>query len=269
MNLANKKLFLMPVFIILLCSFASASTVTEKFEKTYRFNPGGELTLENTNGSVTVRSWDRDEVRIEAIKKVKARSSRDAKDYMKRVRIRVDYNPDEINIEADYPRRSGGGGGLLSWLFGGRRTPSVTITYTITVPKKADLDIDTTNGSVSISEVNGRIIAESTNGKLKIEEVRGSIDAHTTNGGIHAEVTDFSDNDDVYLKTVNGHITLYLPRDVEADVSASTVNGGIDTRFPLTVTGRWGPKKLNGTLNGGGGEIELRTVNGGIDIKRW
>ena len=61
MKNTDRKLFLIPVMFILLCSSVYASTVTEKFEKTFRFNPGGEITLANTNGSVTVKSWNRDE----------------------------------------------------------------------------------------------------------------------------------------------------------------------------------------------------------------
>ena len=59
-----------------------------------------------------------------------------------------------------------------------------------------------------------------------------------------------------------------LPADVNADVRASTVNGDIETDFPLTITGRFGPRRLNGTIGRGGRSLSLETVNGGIRIKK-
>jgi DUF4097 and DUF4098 domain-containing protein YvlB len=254
------------LFVVLMVGTAIAGTVHETFDKTYRFEPGGDVSLSNTNGSVTVRTWKRDEVRVEAQIEVKARRRRDAERFLKEVRILVDDRPDQITIETDYPRRHGGGG-VLDWVFGGK-TPSVTVTYRLTVPKRADLDLRTVNGGVEVDDVTGEVEVGTTNGKVELYEVRGTIDAHTTNGGIHAEVEGFSEDDEVYLKTVNGGITLYLPDDARADVSGSAVNGGIHTRFPLKVRGKWGPKKISGRLNGGGGRVELRTVNGGIRIRR-
>ena len=36
--------------------------------------------------------------------------------------------------------------------------------------------------------------------------------------------------------------TIALPAQTAADVDISTVNGSINTEFPMTITGRWGPK---------------------------
>jgi DUF4097 and DUF4098 domain-containing protein YvlB len=67
---------------------------------------------------------------------------------------------------------------------------------------------------------------------------------------------------------VNGGITIDLPANVSTDVRASTVNGGIVTDFPLTVIGRLGPRRLNGTIGSGGRRLELSTVNGTIRLRK-
>ena len=46
------------------------------------------------------------------------------------------------------------------------------------------------------------------------------------------------------------------------------MNGGIETDFPLTVTGRVSRRSLNGTIGSGGRQLELSTVNGSIELKR-
>jgi DUF4097 and DUF4098 domain-containing protein YvlB len=55
-----------------------------------------------------------------------------------------------------------------------------------------------------------------------------------------------------------------MPAGVNADVKASTVNGGIETDFPLTVSGRFGPKNISGRIGAGGRELNIKSVNGGI-----
>ena len=63
-------------------------------------------------------------------------------------------------------------------------------------------------------------------------------------------------------------MTVTLPGSVNADVEARTVNGEIETDFPLTVTGRFGPRRLNGKIGNGGRTLSLGTVNGAIRIRR-
>jgi len=60
------------------------------------------------------------------------------------------------------------------------------------------------------------------------------------------------------LETVNGSIKLYLPDQAGANVAAETVNGSIHTDFPLTVEGKFGPKRLNGVLGKGGSTSACR-----------
>jgi DUF4097 and DUF4098 domain-containing protein YvlB len=49
-------------------------------------------------------------------------------------------------------------------------------------------------------------------------------------------------------------------------VKGSTVNGGIESEFPLTVQGKFGPRSITGTIGKGGRRLELNTVNGGITL---
>jgi len=55
---------------------------------------------------------------------------------------------------------------------------------------------------------------------------------------------------------------------LSADVRAETVNGEMDTDFPLTVMGKFGPRHLRGTIGNGGRSLELSTVNGSIHLRK-
>ena len=46
------------------------------------------------------------------------------------------------------------------------------------------------------------------------------------------------------------------------------MNGDITTDFPLTVQGRFSKRRISGTIGSGGRQLELETVNGGIELKK-
>ena len=71
---------------------------------------------------------------------------------------------------------------------------------------------------------------------------------------------------DIRLKSVNGSINLGLPASPNADVSVSTVNGGITTDYPLQVQGKFMGHHLDGKLGSGGTRIEISNVNGSVRI---
>lgn len=252
----------LPIFVGL--DSAAAVEIREKFEKTYDLRSGGEVVLSNTNGFVTVETWGKNTVRLEAVKKVKARSRRDAQAFMQRVKIRVERNRNRLVIETQYPKRRGDRG-FMSWMFG-KHKPQVTVEYNLTVPEQVDLDLETVNGRVSVWDVEGQIELHTTNGGIEVEDVAGSVSASTVNGSVEVGVVDFDRNGEIRVKTVNGAIVTYFPDDIHAEIEASTVNGSIRTDFPLEVRGKWRPKRLRGSVGRGGAFIKLSTVNGSIKI---
>src|SRR5688500_6843779 len=70
----------------------------EEFHQTYPVSTGARLSLENINGAVRVTSWDRNEVKVDA---VKSAYRRDRLDEAKIV-VRADANI--VHIETDYPQ---------------------------------------------------------------------------------------------------------------------------------------------------------------------
>jgi len=247
--------------LFLVSSALNAYTLREQFEKTVRFNSGGELILENTNGSVSVESWDKDEVRIESEKVVKAGSRRKAEKIMEDVRIDIERGEDYLEIKTRLPRR---GSGFWDWIFG--EAGNIHVEYRLYVPKNLKLDTNTVNGRVHIAEVGGQIRIKSTNGRIKAYRVEGSVNAKTTNGGIEVEFADFDEDEDMSFKTTNGDIKVIFPKDLRAYVDASTTNGRIKTDFPIEVRGELSKRKLRGQINGGGARIDLHTTNGSITI---
>ena len=260
----RKKVVWIGVLLSLYCTaIVFGGTITKEFRKVLDFKEGGEFVLKNTNGNIEVESWNRESVEIYAEIEVRAGNRRDAEEFLKRVEILIDQDRDRIEVEAEYPKKRGGD--FLDWVFGGGN-PRLSIRYRIKVPSRTDLELRSTNGRVEVMDVQGFVELSTTNGNIVADRMKGAVNAKTTNGGIQVAIDRLSGLEDMIMRTTNGSIRLTLPRDVEADIEASTTNGGISTDFRLEVEGQFNRKHIRGRVNGGGPLIELHTTNGGIRI---
>lgn len=259
-----KKFFALFLILILAGSLWASDYYTKEFSKTVDFRSNGDIRVKSVNGKIDVTSWDRESVKIDAKIKVKARNQREADKILEKVKIVIDKSSGRLSIEADYPKKRGDDSfwdAIFNW--NGQKP---VVHFTIRVPKESNLDLRSTNGHVSAADVKGDNSLSTTNGGIDADEMAGSLDIHTTNGSVVAVVSEFGDRDNIRLKTTNGSVKLRLPSDVRADVSASTVNGSIRTDFPLTIQGKIMKRRIRGEINGGGGKIDISTVNGSVKI---
>jgi hypothetical protein len=143
----------------------------------------------------------------------------------------------------------------------------VKVNFTVRVPRGVRFAGKTVNGSVNATGLTADAKAHTVNGSVTVSTT-GLAQATTVNGSITVSMGRADWDDVLEFETVNGAIILELPGNVDTEVNASTVNGSIDTDYPLTVRGRFGPKRLSGTIGRGGRELSLGTVNGDIEIRR-
>ena len=297
-----KGCYLLSVLLLLLCSpiISFGATVEKEFKDILPFVESGSIYLENVNGNIEAKSWTRAEVEVKALIKVKAGDAKEAEATLGKVEILINKSLNKISIEVDYPKNARGSG-LWNLLFG-RGKPVVSISFWLAVPKKSDLDMNTTNGKVEISDIEGKVlsrstngsvyvrnvvgsteskttngnisavdlrgdpVAKTTNGKINMRRIDGNINAKSTNGEIYAEVLGFSKEKDMEFITTNGSITVLLPKDINADLEAKTKNGKIYTEYPITMFGEISKKHITGKINNGGPLIYIGTTNGGIEI---
>ncbi|MCG8469716.1 MAG: DUF4097 family beta strand repeat-containing protein [Gemmatimonadetes bacterium] len=142
----------------------------------------------------------------------------------------------------------------------------VRVDFVVEVPSGVELEAMTVNGDVEARGLTADVKAVTVNGGIEVES-EGVVSATTVNGSIEARMGT-APSERLKFHTVNGGIRLVLPRGTNADVDIETVNGHIDTDFPLTIRGRWGPRSASGEIGSGGPEIELQTVNGSIELVR-
>ena len=143
----------------------------------------------------------------------------------------------------------------------------VEVRFTVKVPRGVLLDAVDVNGDVRASGLTGDVELHTVNGDIDVT-TSGTVEAETVNGSIDARIGRSDWSGGLKFETVNGSISLTAPADLSTDIAASTVNGSVDSDFPITVRGRMERRSLRGTIGSGGRSLELTTVNGGISLKK-
>ncbi|HKQ53710.1 MAG TPA: hypothetical protein VJT74_15145, partial [Pyrinomonadaceae bacterium] len=142
-------------------------TLREEFHQSYPLSPNGRVSLSNINGSVRVSAWDRNEVKVDAVKTARRR------DRLDEAKVVVSADPNSIHVETDYPQRT-----LNFENNDGEENYNnpATVEYTLTVPRGARVDsIELINGDLNIDGVAGDVKASSINGKLSARELGGDV----------------------------------------------------------------------------------------------
>lgn len=230
----------------------ASDKLRREFHQTYPLSAEGRVSLENVNGDVHIATWDRLEVKVDALK------SAGSEERLEETKISVSAQTDEVRIKTEYPHH-----------FFGNNGPA-RVDYDLIVPRRARLDkIDLVNGSLEIEGASGEVAASSVNGRVRANGLSGEVHLSAVNGRIEAGFDRPDISRDVSLESVNGPVVLTLPPDASTEVRASTVNGGISNDFGLESkrTGFVG-HELEGVIGKGGGHIQLSDVNGSIEIRR-
>lgn len=223
---------------------------------------GRMVEIKGINGEIRAQPASGNEVRVTATKSARRNNPSE-------VRIEVVEHAGGVTICAVYPtprnarsenRCTPGSGGSMSV-----QNNDVNVEFVVQVPANVNFTGRTVNGGVEARNLTGDVEARTVNGGVTVV-TGGRARGATVNGSV--DITMGRADHDMKFETVNGQITVRLPEGTNANVRAATVNGDIQTDFPLTVQGRFGRRSLEGTLGSGGRTLELSTVNGSIHLRR-
>jgi hypothetical protein len=249
--------------------------------------PGGAISVHNANGKTRVIGEDRDDIEIRVLRSASADCPEMTQKLLDSIHLKNSESGDTLEIEVQIPRKCS------------RRAiahieihvPRATKVASTSTNGKIRLEglhrsicARSSNGSISISEVNGdidvttanakvacrctqgRLHARSSNGKIEVGGHTGSIDASTSNGIIKASI-DLLGEEGVSLSTSNGRIVLDLPAGSDADVDIQVENGHIRNDIDLEDSVGDATSRVRGRIGKGGIPIRLRTSNGTISLR--
>jgi DUF4097 and DUF4098 domain-containing protein YvlB len=241
----------------------AAAAAQDDFSWSGRVAPGRTVEVLGVNGDIRAEAASGDQVQVTATKTARRSSTDD-------VTIEVVEHAGGVTICAVYPTPDNSkrpnecapGGGHMNV-----NNNDVQVDFVVRVPANLRLEAATVNGSVTAEGIRGDVEARSVNGNVDVATT-GAGTAESVNGNVRMSMGRADWEGERRAASVNGNVIVVLPASANVEVRGSTVNGGIESDFPVTVRGRWGPRRMTGTIGSGGRELELETVNGEIQIRR-
>jgi hypothetical protein len=223
--------------------------------RTAAFESNGEFFLENVNGDVDLRAWDKNEISIEAEKSAKTEEE------LQQIDLKIDLSESKAVIKVKLPKRSGGimGGGSIR----------AAVRFKIMVPATVAIEkLSVVNASIKLDGVRGAVHVDTVNGRVNAINLGGSAEIETVNGPIDASFSAVGAQQALSFDTVNGPITVRLPADAGVQLDAGVVNGRIRCDFPRELGSKKGWRSLKGKIGDGRAELDVDTVNGSIRIEK-
>ena len=209
----------------------------------------GVLSIGATNGGIQVVGEARNDVLVLAKIVATAESQGRARQIADAVRVNATLE----RIDAEGPR----GFDREGW----------SVSFRVAVPRALNLSVRTSNGGISIQDVESKIEFTTSNGGVKLSGVGGDVRGRTSNGGINVELDGSSwVGEGLDVETSNGGVQLRIPEHYSARLEVSTHNGGLNVDYPGASPPRRS-RDLNVQLGAGGAPLRVRTSNGGVNVR--
>ena len=262
---------------------ANAEDVTKSFAVTGRAN----VRVETNDGGVRVTSGD--------AKQVEFRVEYQGYELGKTLRVDAHQDGDKVQLTA---RVTGHWG--FSWGGNSRR-----LHIEVRMPREADLQVETGDGSVKANSLSGMIDLHTNDGSITVENLKGDMRLRTGDGSIEARDLDGkveADSGDGHIRiagrfdalnvktgdgsvdtrvlpgskmatswtirTGDGSVDLVLPADFQTNIDASTGDGHISLGIPVTIEGTFKNSEMHGKMNGGGQPLTIHTGDGSIRLSK-
>lgn len=259
-------------------------------DRSFDLASDGTVTLDSYKGRIDVQAWDRDQVRVSVTIEGKKQENVDD------TRIRFESDTDRLEIETDYDELEDD-----QKLFGLFRIGSIdrpSTDYTLTVPRRATLAVDTYSAATTVAGLGGelrfdaysasltveRLIgplrADTYSGSVEVGRAEGPIEADTYSGHLQADsiagavrFSTYSGSatlafatlaDDCSFDSYSGDVTVTLPANAGAVVE--TEEDALETDLPVRLE-QIGDDRIRATIGDGGPRLRFDTYSGSLSVK--
>ena len=150
-----------------------------------------------------------------------------------------------------------------------REYDNASMNLEVAIPGNVQVSANSVSGDVAITGATGDVRANSVSGDIRLDRLRASgVSANTVSGDIEVSIQELSGRGDLSFHTVSGDITLDLPRQLDADLSMTTVSGNIDSDYSLTLgDGRMDRRSMQARIGSGGRRLSFTTVSGDVKLR--
>jgi len=223
----------------------------DDLHRTFDVEAGGELIIEAEDGDIEVKGTEKNRVVVEVLRKARAKNEEAERGMLENHVVTFYQDGNRVTISGERKDRRN------FWnliTVGG-----LEVRYVVSVPREFDVDLTTSDGNVSVDELEGVLEVKSSDGDLKLGDVSGGVRAITSDGHIFIDkfVGDLhlrsSDGDirvgsvggDLVAETSDGNIEV---KDIKGDLEAKTSDGDIEVTFAESPEGACQLKTSDGNI---------------------
>jgi hypothetical protein len=220
-----------------------AGAADKKFEKKYTVGSGGTLTVATDVGSVKIIGSSGNEVAVTATMNGRERD-------VENFEITTDQSGNNVSVKGRL--RKGGG-----WFW---NSTDLDVEFVITVPHEYSLQMNTSGGDISVSDLKGVVKGKTSGGNIGVGGVEGDVDLETSGGEVEAEKC----KGKIHMETSGGDIRIMT---ITGDVDVNTSGGNVrihevEGKVHAETSGGNIVLKVLGTNKG----VHAETSGGNIDI---
>lgn len=246
------RLFAGTLLATILLSAADSKTV----EKTLPLTATGSIVLDGHNGSIKVSTWDRPEVEVQARIELRTGFGFEAENRRRfdATRVEVSGSGDFVQIKSVYPE----------WT--NSRGSNPEIHYTIHSPRTARWTIHDHNSQIEVEDLHAALRISTHNSKVIVKGLAGALELDTHNGNAMVQFASLTDSSKVEMH--NGDVELIMPASSRFNLQTTSHNARIDSEFAVAthhVSSRG--SNMEGTVNGGGPALRLRSHDGNFRLR--
>jgi len=125
-----------------------------------------------------------------------------------------------------------------------------------------DIDVSTSGGGIEGHSIRGSLIAKTSGGSIDLDNLICSVNASTSGGSLTAVLKELPG--DVRLSTSAGSVNITLPGNTGANLDLKGFNVNVDGL--ANFQGNNSKGKLNGSINGGGANVQASTSAGSVNL---
>jgi hypothetical protein len=236
------------IFIIALALSVQLSAAQD-FHKNYPLSAGGQIIIGNNLGNIKVTGYKGDSIEVLA-------SRRGSEHEGDAVEIADNSSGDRIEL---FPKH---GDDQSRW---------AVVDFEVRVPSAMPFNFSRLSsfaGNVEVSNVNGRIRAESVKGNVEVKDVTGLVSASSVSGEVFAEIGQARGRNNMRFWSISGNIKVLAPPQLDALIDMSSSTGALRTDFPIEIQERrYGPGRMaRGRLGLGSQILHITSVSGSVNL---
>lgn len=201
----------------------------EKFEKTVSLAKDGKVILSNISGNIEVKTWNKGEVKIDALKVTKTDSEEQAQENFRKVTIEITEEGKTLRIETKYAKN----------YFKGKNK-NASVSYWLMIPDQAQASVKSISGDILMEKIGGSAKADSVSGDLDMSDMSGMVNGKSISG----KITVINAAKSVDCNSVSGNLEF---TDIGGDADLSTISGDV-------------------VLDNCRGNVEAETVSGNVKL---